>query len=105
MDRIANRKRTAVIQARVAYTENVGLGGSNAPVPRSVTPAGMSTYATAVPAASYPPVTYPIPIRITVPAPAPSITIQAGVIGNRFDTDRAVTKALRRHRRLNGERE
>ena len=106
LDEIANRRRTAVIQARVAYTENVNLGGSNAPVPRSVTPAaaGMSTYAAAPGAVptGLPPIVVNVPVPVAV---APSITINAGVVGNRFDVQRTVSKALRRHRRLNGERE
>ena len=45
------------------------------------------------------------PIYINVPAPQPSnVTVQAGVIGNRFDVDRVVAKALRRHQRFNGQR-
>ena len=45
------------------------------------------------------------PIYINMPAPQTTpITINAGVIGNRFDVDRVVTKALRRHQRFNGQR-
>ena len=57
-------------------------------MPRSVTPAaaGMSTYAVtpAAPAATgLPPIVVNVPVPVQV---APSITIQAGVVGNRFDT-------------------
>ena len=107
INEVAARKRTAVINVIAVASENAAYGGSSAQRPRSVepAPAGMSTYTAAVPAAAMSPVTYPITVRVPAPVVAPSITIQAGVIGNRFDVDRTVTRALRRHRRLNGERE
>ena len=104
LDEIAARKRTAVIQATVAYRENVRLGGgvgmSPAMAPAAVGPQATATIPVAVPAAALAPITVKVPATIT-----PTIVIQAGVVGNRFDTERAVTKALRRHRRLNGLRE
>ena len=33
-----------------------------------------------------------------------AVTVQAGMIGNRNEMDRIVSKALRRHVRLNGRR-
>ena len=48
------------------------------------------------------------PLRVEVinqtPIPTPNITVQAAVIGNPHEVDRAVSKALRRHQRLNGTR-
>ena len=49
----------------------------------------------------------PMPPRSSSTSPRrtdPTITINAGVIGNRFDVDRTVTRALRRHQRFNGQR-
>jgi hypothetical protein len=69
-------------------------------------PGGRSVAATATATTAAAPASYaPAPIYINVPAPAvPPITINAGVIGNRFEIDRTVTKALRRFQRLNGRR-
>ena len=50
----------------------------------------------------------PAPIRVEVinqtPQPVPSVHLHAAVIGNPHEVDRVVSRALRRHRRLNGTR-
>jgi hypothetical protein len=52
--------------------------------------------------------TFGTPVSVAGPTVAPTVhnhvTIQAAVIGSRFDVERAVTKALRQARRLNGGR-
>ena len=102
---LAARKREAIITARVVAVENKRLGGSLAPSP-DMAAVGASSMAATTTATYYPPQTAQIPITIHVPAPPPTtINVNAGVVGNRFDTSRAVTKALRRHQRLNGRRE
>ena len=100
IDLVASKKRTAFITVEMQKARSLV-------VPPGVSDTGFAATATATgPAIQAVPVGYAAPsYTIRVPQPAPTVNIYAGVVGNRFDVDRTVTKALRRHRRLNGERE
>ena len=95
----AARPRTAVITAQLQGQRNLVLppSVSGAAMPMTATATGPAAYAAPVGYTTVPTVT-----RATVAAP--TLTFNIGVMGNRFDSQRAVTKALRAHQRLNGVR-
>ena len=85
------------------YNPSLGVIGGG---PRMVTPAaGPTATTTATAAVAGPAPMAATPIYVNVPRlPVPTITVNTGVLGNRFDVDRTLAKALRRYQRLNGVR-
>lgn len=113
LNRVA-RNRTATITVRTVGGGGFGGGGgpfgafATAPTPGG-TPVGARGFGAAAPRGAHLPSNdtgggSTLVIERIVEQSAPSVTINAAVIGNRFDVERAVTKALNGHRRLNGTR-
>ena len=106
----AARDRDATINARAnligsAWNQIFRATGTSATVSSAPAPAGLrAAPATGGGVAVAAPMAAPIVINVPAPRLTPSITVQAGVIGSRYDIERVVARATRTYERRAGRR-